>query len=58
MEDVTLGALLGEPGGGAPVLGAPKIMKGMLWEWAMGNSLHGGSGNLEWAPVPRTSGEG
>jgi hypothetical protein len=29
-----MGALLGEPGGGAPVLGALKIMKGRLWGWA------------------------
>jgi hypothetical protein len=29
-----MGALLGEPGGGAPLLGALKVMKGRLWGWA------------------------
>jgi hypothetical protein len=27
-----MGALLGEPGGGAPLSGALKVMKGRLWE--------------------------
>jgi len=43
-----MGALLGESGGGAPFLGALKVMKGRLWGWAslfMGAQL----GNLEWA---------
>jgi len=35
-----MGDLLGEPGDGAPLLGALKIMKGRLWGWS---SLHGGS---------------
>ena len=41
-----MGALLGEPGGGAPLLEALKVMKGRLWGWAslfMGAQL----GNLE-----------
>jgi hypothetical protein len=42
-----MGALLGEPGGVAPLLGALDVMKGRLWGWAMGNTLHGSSGNLE-----------
>jgi hypothetical protein len=29
-----MGALLGEPGDGAPLLGALKVMKGKLWGWA------------------------
>ena len=29
-----MGALLGEPRGGAPLLGALKVMNGMLWGWA------------------------
>jgi len=31
---LSMGALLGEPGGGAPLLGALKVMKGRLWGWA------------------------
>jgi len=48
-----MGALLGEPGGGAPLLRALKVMKGRLWGWAslfMGAQL----GNLEWAHLPGT----
>jgi len=48
-----MGALLGEPGGGVPLLGALKVMKGRLWGWEslfMGAQL----GNLEWAHLPRT----
>ena len=43
-----MGALLGEPGRRAPLLGALKVMKGGLWGLAslfMGAHL----GNLEWA---------
>jgi hypothetical protein len=29
---LSMGALLGEPGGGAPLSGALKVMKGRLWE--------------------------
>ena len=36
-----MGALLGEPGGRAPLLGALKVMKGRLW--GMGIPLYGGS---------------
>jgi len=41
-----MGALLGEPEGRAPLLGAPKVMKGKLWGWA---SLFRGAhlGNLD-----------
>jgi len=45
---LSMGALLGEPGGRAPLLGALKVMKGRLWGWAsrfMGAQL----GNLKWA---------
>jgi len=28
-----MGALLGEPGGRTPLLGALKVMKGRLWGW-------------------------
>jgi len=48
-----MGSLLGEPEGGAPLLGALKVMKGGLWGWAsllMGAEL----GNLVWAPLPGT----
>jgi len=48
-----MGALLGEPGGRAPLLGVPKVMKGRLWGWAsrfMGAQL----GNLEWAYLSGT----
>jgi len=43
-----MGALLGEPGGRAPLLGSLKVMKGRLWGWA---SLFIGAqlGNLEWS---------
>ena len=50
---LSMGALLGEPGGGVPLLGALKVMKGRLWGWAsllMGVQL----GNLEWAHLPET----
>jgi len=50
---LSTGPLLGEPGGGAPLLGALKVMKGRLWGWAsllMGVQL----GNLEWAHLPGT----
>ena len=48
-----MGALLGEHGGRAPLLGALKVMKGRLWGWAslfMGAQL----GNQEWAHLPGT----
>jgi len=48
-----MGALIGEPGGGAPFLGALKVMKGRLWGWAslfMGAQLD----NLERAHLPET----
>ena len=48
-----MGVLLGEPGRGGPLLGALKVTKGRLWEWAslfMGAPL----GNLEWAYLPGT----
>jgi len=50
---LSMGALLGEPGGGAPLLRTLKVMKGRLWGWAslfMGAQL----GNLEWANLPGT----
>jgi hypothetical protein len=31
---LSMGALSGEPGEGAPLLGALKVMKGSLWGWA------------------------
>jgi hypothetical protein len=43
-----MGALLGEPGGGAPFLGALKVMKGRLWGWAsllMGSVGQPGAGS-------------
>jgi len=43
-----MGAMLGEPGGGAALVGALKVMKGRLWGWEslfMGAQL----GNLECA---------
>jgi len=46
-------SLLEEPGGGAPLQSALKVMKGRLWGWAslfMGAKL----GNLEWAHLPGT----
>jgi len=46
-----MGALLGEPGGEAPLLGALKVMKARLWGWPsllMGAQL----GKLEWAHLP------
>ena len=48
-----MGALLGEPGGRAPLLGALKVMKGKLWGWV---SLFMGAqfGNLEGAYLPGT----
>jgi len=48
---LSMGALLGEYGGGAPLLRALMVMKGRLWGWAslfMGAQL----GNLEWAHLP------
>jgi len=45
-----MGALLGELGVGAPLLGALKVMKGRPWGWAsllMGAQL----GNLVWVPL-------
>jgi len=48
---LSMEALLGKPGGGGdPLLGALKDMKGRLWVWAsllMGAQL----GNLVWAPL-------
>ena len=43
-----MGAMLGEPGGRAPLLGALKVMKGRLWGRA---SLFMGAqmGKLEWS---------
>jgi hypothetical protein len=52
-----MGDLLGEPGGGAPLLRSLKVMKGRLWGWVsllMGTQL----GNLEWPPLPGTLGDG
>jgi hypothetical protein len=46
-----MGDLLEEPGNGAPLQGAMKVMNGSLWGWAQ-------LGNLEWAPLPGTSGYG
>jgi len=46
-----MGALLGEPGEEAPLLGALKVMKGRFWGWAslfMGAQL----GKLECAHLP------
>jgi hypothetical protein len=46
-----MGAMVGEPGGGALLLGALEVMKGRLWGRAslfMGAEL----GNLEWAHLP------
>ena len=48
-----MGARLGEPRGGDPLLRALKVMKGRLWGWAslfMGAQL----GNLKWAHLPGT----
>jgi hypothetical protein len=50
---LSMGAALGEPRGGAPLLGALKVMKGRLWVRAslfMGAQL----GNLERAHLPGT----
>jgi hypothetical protein len=52
-SSLSMGAMLGEPEGGAPLLGALKVMKGRLWGWAslfMGVQL----GYLEWAHLPGT----
>ena len=49
-----MGDLLGEPGGGAPLLGALKVMKERLWEWA---SLFMGA-HLPWTLVEKGSGGG
>ena len=46
-----MGALLREPGGGAPLLGTLKVTKGRFGGWVslfMGAQL----GNLEWAHIP------
>ena len=44
---LSMGALLGERGGGLLYPGSRKVMKGRLWGWTfMGGQL----GNLEWAP--------
>jgi hypothetical protein len=50
---LSMGAPLGEPGVGAPLLGALKVMKGRMWGRA---SLFGGAqlGNLERVNLPRT----
>jgi hypothetical protein len=45
-----MGALLGEPGRGAPLLEALKVMKERLWRWASLFQL----GNLERAHLPGT----
>ena len=47
------GSSVKEPGGGAPLLGSLKVMKGRIWGWAfrfMGAQL----GNMEWAHLPGT----
>ena len=52
-----MGDLLGEPGGGAPLPEALKVMNRRLWGWAslfMGAQLD----NLEWARLPATLGDG
>ena len=52
-----MGAVLGEPGGGAPLLGSLKGMKGRLWGWAsliIGAQLS----NLDWAHLLGTLGYG
>jgi len=57
MEHLSIGALLGEPGGGAPLLGTLKVLKGRLWgrtSLFMGAQL----GNLEWAHLPGTLRDG
>jgi hypothetical protein len=54
---VSLGDLFGEPGGGAPLLGALKVIKQRLWGRAslfMGAQL----GNMEWALLPGTLRDG
>jgi len=53
MGHLPLWELLGEPGIGAPLLRALKVMKGRLWGWAsifMGTQL----GNLEWDQLSGT----
>jgi len=48
-----MGALLGEPRGGAPLIGALKVMKGRLWEWAS-LLVEAQLCDLEWAHLPGT----
>jgi len=48
-----MGTLLGEPGGGAALLGALKVMKGTLWGWAIFSGAQ--LGNLGWGHLPGTS---
>jgi len=48
-----MGALLGDPGEGAPLLGALKVMKGRLWGWAS-LLMEAQLGNMVWAPLPGT----
>jgi hypothetical protein len=48
-----MGALLGKPGGGAPLLRVLKVMKGRLWGW-VSLFMVAQLGNLEWADLPGT----
>ena len=50
---LSMGALLGEPGGRAHLLGAVKVMKGRLWGW-VSLFMWAQLGNLEWAHLPGT----
>ena len=50
---ICMGGLLGETGGGSPLLRALKVVKGRLWTRVslfMGSQLN----NLEWARLPGT----
>ena len=48
---LSMGAMLGEPGRGAPLRGALKVMKGRLWGWAS-LCMWAQLGNLEWVHLP------
>ena len=48
-----MGALLGVPGVGAPLLEALKFMKGRPWGWPS-LFMEAQLGNLEWAHLPGT----
>ena len=54
---ICMGDLLGDTGGGAPLLGALKVMKGRLWGQAS-LFIWVQLGNLEWARLPGTLGDG